>query len=156
MLRREIDAAPYKGETVTKAIVCWLVSSGVRILFNVRIAHLKSSKTGQLLEYDIYIVEWNWAGEYYGDQHFGPTKLFPDPNEFAKRVQRDHEKARLSKKNGIRLSIITKEDLTLDAIDAMIPPEIPRRSYDPEGPVARLLVEMGRQVAASKDYWDRD
>jgi len=156
MLRNEIEVAPYRGEAVAKAIVSRIVAPRVRILFNARVEHLKSTKTGQPLEYDIYIPEWKWAGEYFGDQHFSPTKMYQDANEFAKRVQRDYEKARLSRKNGIRLSIFTKEELTIEAVDAMMPPEIPRRCYEPQGPVAHMLDELGKQVASSKDYWDRD
>lgn len=156
VIREAIKTAPYKGEAVAKALVSWVVAPRVRILFNVRLAHLRSSTTKQLLEYDIYIAEWNWAVEYFGDQHFGPTRLFPDVAEFVKRSQRDHEKAKLSRKNNTRLSIITKDDLTLAKIDAVIPPEIPRRGYDPRGPVAQMLAETGKEIAASKDCWDRE
>jgi hypothetical protein len=156
MLREEIEVAPYRGEAVAKAAVSWIVAPGVKVLFNVRLPEMRSPTTNQLLELDICIVEWKWAGEYHGDQHFGPTKLFSSLNDFAKRVQRDREKVVLSKKNNIRLSIITKENLTLADIDAMIPPEIPRRIYDPEGPVAQMIQELGRQVASSNNLWDRD
>ncbi len=72
-----------------------------------------------------------------------------------KRLQRDQEKARLSKENNIRLSIITKHDLAPAKIDAMLPPEIPRRGHNPTGPVALMLQEMGKSIAATKDHWDR-
>jgi hypothetical protein len=156
MLRKEIEVAPYRGEAVAKAAVSWIVAPGVKVLFNVRLPNMKSSTTNQNLEFDIYIVEWKWAGEYHGDQHFSPTKLFSNLDDFVKRVQRDREKVVLSKRNNIRLSVITKEDLTLAKIDAMIPQEIPRRSYDPEGPVAQMLEELGKQVSSSKYLWDRD
>ncbi len=48
----------------------------------------------------------------------------------------------------------------MDAIDAMIPPEMPpeisRRSYDRQRPVARVFDELGRLVTASQDCRDSD
>ncbi len=155
-VRRTIEAMPYKGEAVAKAIVVWLVAANVPILFNVRPALLKNASTKQALEYDIFIPEWNWAGEYQGDQHYGTTDLFPSADEFVLRFQRDREKAILSRKHEIQLAVISKDELTPTRIDAKIPKEIPRRNYDPKGPVSKLLVQTGRSIASSKNYWDRD
>lgn len=155
-IRKSIEAMPYKGEAVAKAIVVWLVAANVPILFNVRPTLLRSMSTKQPLEYDIFIPGWKWAGEYQGDQHYGTTDLFPSPDEFVLRIQRDRQKVILSRKNEIQLAVISKDELTPTKIDAMIPKEVPRRAYDPQGPVAELLVHTGKGIASSKTYWDRD
>lgn len=150
-----IAAMPYKGETTAKAIVKWIVASNVTVWFNVRPILLKSPTTKQALEYDIFLPKESWAGEYWGDQHYGPTNLYPDEHQYIMRHQRNREKAQLSEKNNIKLSVISKHDLTLAKINTMIPPEIRRRDYDPKGPVAKLLGQVGKSIATAKDHWDR-
>ncbi len=153
---KAIETAPYRGEATAKAMVSWIVAARVRILFNARLAHLRNQTTGQLLEYDIYVEKANWAAEFNGDQHFGPTKLYPETDEFIKRIQRDIEKQRLSEKNGTKLSIITKEDLALGIIDSKIPSEIPRRVIGADSPMTQMLQKFGRQMATVRSHRDRE
>ncbi|HHY76162.1 MAG TPA: hypothetical protein GX500_05195 [Firmicutes bacterium] len=153
-IREMIYMSPYKGETTAKWFVVWVVSPTVELVFNARPRFLQNTETGQNLEVDIWAKKHAWAGEYQGDQHFGPTEQFPGDKEFVDRFKRDLLKARLCKENGITLTTITKHDLTLGRMLEIIPPHVPRRTFDPKGPVILTLERIGREVARGRD-WDR-
>ena len=107
------------------------------------------------MEYDIYVPEFYWAIEYHGDQHFGPTQRYQGDRAFVERYKRDLRKAQLSKDNNIRLSVVHNRVLTLGGILEVIPDDVPRRVFDPKGPVILTLEELGREVARNQD-WDRE
>lgn len=62
---------------------------------------------------------------------------------------------KLSEKNNVRLSIVTKEDLSLERIEKAIPPDIPRRTMDPKGPFVQMLEKLGEEIARRHE-WDRE
>lgn len=152
---QEIDTSHFKGEETTKAFVDWIVSPRVRLMFDSRPGFLKNPETGQNLEYDILAPDHHWAIEHQGDQHFGVTDLYPDRNQFRERQKRDVMKVGLSDKCGIRLSLVTKMDLSFEKLLPMVPPDVPRRDFDPKGPFAQMLERAGRECAG-KPYWDRE
>lgn len=153
--RNLIQMSQYKGEATTRAFVDWLVSPGVKLVFGSRPAFLYNKATKQQLEYDIYAEERSWAMEHHGEQHFEPTPLYPDEKEFIERIKRDRLKMELSKQNNIRLSMVTKQDLTLERMLAAIPEDIPKRMVDPEGPYVKMLEKIGKELLGRHD-WDRE
>jgi hypothetical protein len=153
-IRDVIRMSPYKGEATAKALAVWIVSPRVRLIFNARPQFLQNAETGQNLECDIYTPDYSWSGEYQGDQHFGPTEQYPGDKEFVDRFRRDHLKAQLCKQHGITLTPITKHDLTLERMLGLIPERIPRRVFDPNGPIVVVLEQLGREIAKGRD-WDR-
>lgn len=153
-IREMVRMSPYKGEATAKWFVVWVLSPRVRLVFKARPRFLQNDETGQNLECDILAPRYAWTGEYQGDQHFGPTEQYPGDKEFVDRFRRDQLKARLCRQHGITLTPITKHDLTLGRILEIIPPHIPRRTFDPKGPVIVTLERIGREVAKGRD-WDR-
>lgn len=153
--REQIELKPYQGEATAQWFVAWILAPSVRILFNVRPPVLQNKATGQNLELDIWVPDHNWAEEYQGDQHFGPTEHYKGHQEFIERYRRDRLKAELCKENGIRLSQVTKHDLTLRKMLETIPEDIPRRTFDPDGPYIKMLERLGQKVAEGRD-WDRE
>lgn len=151
---RLVGMSHFKGEETRKAFIDWTVAPTVRLVYNARPSFLHNSETGQNVEYDIFAPKWLWATEYQGDQHFGPTPLYPGEKEFIERFKRDLLKVRLSKQNKVRLSTVTKQDLTLEKILEAIPDDIPRRAFDPNGPFVQVLEKLGREIAGRRD-WDR-
>ena len=152
--RSTILMSQYKGEATTRAFVDWIVAPGVKLVFAARPAFLFNRATKQQLEYDIYAEELRWALEHHGEQHFEPTHLYPDEKEFIERVKRDRLKLELSRLNNIRLSVVTKQDLTLEKMLAVIPDDIPKRALDPEGPFVKMLEKLGKELLGKHD-WDR-
>lgn len=154
-VKAQILLSPFKGEETTKAFVDWIVSPTVRLIFNARPPFLQNTETGQNMEYDIYAEELLWALEYQGDHHFAPTSQYPGDKQFIERVKRDALKAQLSKQNKVRLSTITKQDLTLERILDAIPDDVPRREFDPNGPFIQMLERLGREISGRRE-WDRE
>lgn len=154
-IREIIRMSPYKGEATAKALVVWIISPRVRLIFNARPQFLQNAETGQNLECDIFAPNFAWVGEYQGDQHFGPTEQYPGDREFVDRFRRDQLKARLCKQHDITLTHITKHDLTLERMLELIPQRIPRRVFDPKGPFILALEQLGLEIARGRK-WDRD
>ena len=152
--RETILMSQFKGEATTRAFVDWIVAPSVRLVFGARPSFLINKATKQQLEYDIYAVQRRWALEHHGEQHFGPTQLYPDEKEFIERFKRDRLKLELSRQNNIRLSVVTKQDLTLDRMLAAIPEDIPKRALDPDGPFVKMLEKLGKELLGKHD-WDR-
>ncbi len=154
-IRIKVNIAPFKGEETTALFLEWIVAPRVILVRHARPDFLRNNETGQNLEYDIYVPEFFWAIEYHGDQHFGPTQRYQGDRAFVERYRRDLRKAQLSKDNNIRLSVVHNRILTLRGILEVTPNDIPRRAFDPKGPVVLTLEELGREVARNQD-WDRE
>ena len=152
---RLLDMAHFKGEETTKVFEDWIVAPRVRLIYDSRPPFLTNPETGKNLEYDIFAPDWRWATEYQGDQHFSVTDLYPDKKQFQDRQKRDLLKVGLCKRNNIRLSIVTKNELSLERFLSLIPPDIPRRDFDPKGPFVQMLEKAGKEVAGRQD-WDRE
>lgn len=154
-IRLKVSLAPYKGEETTALFIEWIVAPEVRLIRHARPDFLRNSETGQNLEYDIYVPRYLWAIEYHGDQHFGPTQRYQGDRAFVERHKRDLRKIQLSKENNIRLSVVHNRILTLEGILEVIPDDVPRRVFDPKGPVILTLEDIAREVARNQD-WDRE
>ena len=152
--KEAIHTSPYWGEETTWTYVDWIVAPTIRLIHHARPDILKKSDTNQNLELDIHAPDYDWGLEYHGDQHFGPTSLYPSKDDFIERHKRDLLKIRLSKKNNLTLSIITYLSLTLDGILEAIPLRVPRRPFDPAGPYIQTLQKIGKEIAI-KPGWDR-
>jgi len=149
-----IYTSPYWGEETSWAFVDWIVSPTVRLIHHARPGFLKNSDTNQNLELDIHAPEYAWGLEYYGDQHYGPTSLYPNKDEFIELNKRDLLKASLCKKSKVTLSVVNYLSLSMGGIMEAIPPRVPRRPFDPDGPYIQTLEKIGKGIA-SKPGWDR-
>lgn len=58
--------------------------------------------------YDIWFPNWKIAIEYHGRQHFEPVEFFGGQEAYLKNIERDERKLNLSKKNGVRLIVVTE------------------------------------------------
>ena len=150
-----IGMAHFRGEETAKTFVDWIIAPTVGLVFDARPDILNNRETGQNLEYDIFAPDFAWALEYQGDQHFGPTPQYPSEKQFIERHKRDLLKVHLSRQNNVRLSAVSKLDLTLDRMLSAIPADIPRRAFDQKGPFVQMLEKVGKEVAGRQD-WDRE
>ena len=60
--------------------------------------------------FDIWFPNWKIAVEYHGRQHFEPVEFFGGKEVFHETVERDKRKAKLAKKHGVKLLIVTEVD----------------------------------------------
>ena len=60
--------------------------------------------------FDIWFPNWKIAVEYHGRQHFEPVEFFGGKEVFHETVERDKRKAKLAKRHGIKLLIVTEAD----------------------------------------------
>jgi hypothetical protein len=58
--------------------------------------------------YDIWFPYWKIAIEYHGKQHFEPVEFFGGKDAYLKNIERDDRKIKLSKKNDIKLIVVTE------------------------------------------------
>lgn len=145
--REEMRLAPFLGEETSKRYVDWFAAPSVRLVFNVRPAFLGNRKKEKDLELDIFAPDYAWGLEHQGYQHFGPSSEYYSAEEFVEQHKRDLRKAYLCKKNNVRLSAVSVLDLTFQGMQAAIPLDIPRRTFDPKGPYVQMLESVGRQLA---------
>lgn len=154
-IRSLVSVSAYKGESRIGLFLEWMVAPSVRLIPHARPDFLRNKDTNQNLEYDIFAPDYDWANEYHGDQHYAPTPRYPGKDAFIERHKRDLMKIRLSKENGINLTVTNNQTLTLSAILDTIPSNVPRRAFDPQGPVVVTLEQLGREIAGVQD-WDRE
>lgn len=120
------------------------------ILVDVRPWFLQNPPTGEYLEYDCFLPEpYNVAWEFHGQQHFRTTERFPSEEALQQLQLRDHVKASLSQRHGIELVIVTEQDLSYDGMLAKIPPGVPLRYVDRNGPRVRSLESLCEEYAAN-------
>lgn len=66
--------------------------------------------------FDIWFPHWKIAVEYHGKQHFEPVEFFGGSANFEKTVERDKRKLEISKKNNVKLIIVTENYDLLELI----------------------------------------
>lgn len=138
-----------KGETLMYEWLKVLVDAEP-LMANVRPWFLQNPETGEFMEYDCFLpAPFNKAWEFQGPQHFGPTQMFPDSEAVKKLQTRDHVKASLSHKYGIDLITVTADDLSYEGMMAKVPPDVPLKYVDVDGPYVRALESFSRQYAAN-------
>ena len=84
------------------------------------------------------------AVEFNGDQHYETSDL-ASFEQTVKQVGRDAMKAFICKARGIELAIIRPEDLSLAAIEKLIPGRLPRRSSEGVKPLVAALEELASE-----------
>lgn len=123
--------------------VCW-------IPVNVRPWFLQNPKTGEYLEYDCFLPEpYNIAFEFHGQQHFRTTERFPSEEALGDLQARDHMKVGLSQRHGVELVIVTEQDLSYEGMLTKIPPGVPLKYVDREGPRVKSLESLCQEYAAN-------
>lgn len=115
---------------------------------NARPTFLQSPETGEPLEYDRYYPSYRVAFEFQGPQHYAPTRVYPNLDQFREMRKRDVMKRGLSSEHGVTLVTIMPDDLSLDGMLKKIPPVLPKAVIDPAGPYARELERVSAEYRA--------
>lgn len=145
-VERRLRRNNYRGETLMKEYLSLLIDSD-QFTDNARPGFLTNPLTGELLEFDRFYLP-NWAFEFHGGQHDGPTELFTQEEVQAQKL-RDFIKAGICFYRGIQLVVIRAADLTLEGIGERIPTGLPRRSLTGQEELIELLEEASFEYQAA-------
>lgn len=110
-----VEQAGFKQEAVMRALLDGLVADPA-YTDNFRAEFLKDPETQQPMEFDRFYYRARRAFEYNGEQHYHPTRMFPDQEAFRKQQTRDLVKDSLARRNGVRLTIVEAKDLSIDGM----------------------------------------
>jgi hypothetical protein len=146
LLERDYGHSQKKGEFLMKRhLDLWIRSDD--FVENHRPDALISPLTKQSLELDRHYFKLRIAFEFNGSQHYGVTPLHGDQKAFDEQRARDLIKASLCKEAGIRLIIVTAEDLVPEAFKRLLPDVLPRYHVDEKGPYFAALARLSSYYA---------
>jgi len=140
ILQEEYEMAPNRGEFLMKRHLDLLIHSDDYV-DNARPRFLKNPMTTHPLEYDRYYRQ-KIAFEFNGTQHHEVTPAYPSDKALQRTQTRDTLKRGLSDTAGVRLIVITPDDLDARILLGLIPPDLPRNPIDAHGPYYTALAEM--------------
>lgn len=150
-LREDYKHATHKGEFLMKRYLDLRINSD-RFVDNARPIFLTSPLTDEQLEYDRYYPKYEVAFEFNGAQHLELTEDFPEEKALRDVKTRDTLKLGLSTRHGVTLITITADQLHPAVLEILIPPDLPRRPLDTQGPYYRALVSLcTRYVRSAKE-----
>lgn len=145
-VRIRLQRESFKGEALMREYLNLLVASD-DFQDNARPGFLAHPLTGERLEYD----RWYPVGvafEFQGPQHYGPTELYPDPDEARRRQERDLVKEGLSTRAGVKLVLVHATDLTLDRMRKKVEGLLPLRDPTGHEALVRFLENISRRYIA--------
>jgi DNA-binding MarR family transcriptional regulator len=147
LLETEYSHAANKGEFLMKRHLDLRIRSE-RFIDNARSELLASPITDYRLEYDRHYFDDGVAFEYNGRQHYEPGPGIEAEKAFRELQSRDLMKHALSEKAGIRLVVVTAEDLRPGLIEKLIPDTLERNHVDENGPYFKTLSRISAAYAA--------
>lgn len=97
----------------------------------------------------------SYGFEFHGPQHFGPTKAYPDVEEFRKTQARDLMKKAICADNGVRLVVVTYKELSPKGILKRIPKTLATcQTADLRGRYLTTVGELCANYRANaRDLW---
>lgn len=104
---------------------------------------LRNQETGKRMEFDRLYPDLKLVFEFQGEQHYGPTDLFPEQEQFERLQMRDNLKAWLCARHQYTYVEVRAADLTSAGMDLKIPSHVPRRFSLPDSPLTAKLEEFG-------------
>lgn len=149
---RRLKRNDYRGEAIMQEYLSLLIDSD-QFTDNARPGFLVNPLTGGRLEFDRFYLP-NWAFEFHGEQHDGPTERFTQEDVDAQQL-RDVIKAGICFYRGIQLVGFRAEDLTLERISKQIPAGLPRRSLEGQEALIELLEEVSFTYRATMGWAKR-
>lgn len=123
-VKQRITDAQYKGEAYMREILTLLVDSP-DFKDDANPDFLVNPFTNHHMQLDRYYHKHAVAFEYNGPQHYGPTD-FATPEDVARQRGRDCLKTDLCHRHNIRLVVVHACDLSVERLQAKLPPNLPR------------------------------
>jgi hypothetical protein len=114
------------GEAIALSLVT-LAAEPAEYQANTKFSFLPSPDTGEMMEVDIWLPQYNLAVEYQGEQHFHTTP-FASAEDVIKQQRRDAAKAAMLKDRGIKVVELTAADLSVTAVIKKLQGLVPLRN----------------------------
>lgn len=149
-VQRRLRQRDNRGERIMKEYLSLLIDSN-QFTDNARPGFLANPITHGLLEFDRYYMP-NWAFEFHGEQHDGPTESYSQEVVDGQQL-RDVIKAGICFYRGIQLVVIRAADLTLAKMSERIPAGLPRRSLKGQEDLIELVEEASFEYRAAGAGW---
>ncbi len=140
-LERSYACAPNKGEFLMKFRLDLIVRCD-EFVDNARPRFLENPTTEVPLEYDRFYYLLKIAFEFNGSQHYGVTEVFNNEAAVNAGMKRDAVKEELSLQQGIKLVVVTPDDLLPGRLERLLPAELPRYRMVEEGPFFATLTRI--------------
>lgn len=153
-LEYEYSLTPYKGEFLMKRLLDFWIDSN-KFMDNARPEFLTNPATQERLEYDRYYTI-GVAFEFNGPQHYGKTELYKDEQAVKEIKVRDLVKQALSRKNGVDLITVSRENLYPEIFETLIPKEIKNQFADKTGPYYRALARISTAYADKGKHAEKE
>lgn len=145
-VKRRLRQRDNRGERIMKEYLSLLIDSN-QFTDNARPGWLVNPLTQGLMEFDRYYMP-NWAFEFHGEQHDGPTELYAQEVVDGQQL-RDVIKAGICFYRGIQLVVIRAADLTLAKMSERIPAGLPRRNLKGQEELIELVEEASFEYRAA-------
>lgn len=142
-MEQRLKRATWTGEAIMREFLSLMVESDL-YEENACPGFLINPFTHQPLEFDRFYPP-DVAVEFNGDQHYGPTELFPSAEDAARQRGRDLIKLATCLERGIKLIIIRPADLCLQGMQAKIGPLLPLRDLRDRQELVGYLERLGRR-----------
>lgn len=129
-LEREIALTKRRGYSLGQCLMTLMVRlilEDTYIVQNAELSGLKNLPTGGQMHYDLFIPQYDLALEFQGPQHYGPTELFSDVEQYREQCQRDIIKQGLSTKRNIELVEVRPDDLSFTRLSELLAGKAPLR-----------------------------
>lgn len=135
--RQRLRLHEFRGEALMRELLSLIVDS-LDYTDNASPDFLINPYTDQRMEFDRYYPP-RVAFEYQGEQHFGPTKKYPDPVEAGRLQGRDMIKELICIRKGITLLQVVRADLSVAAMLRKVEGLLPLRDLDRHQPLLNYL-----------------
>ncbi|MDP2871471.1 MAG: hypothetical protein Q8P31_02915 [Bacillota bacterium] len=145
-LEKNYAQAPNKGEFLMKSHLDLRIQSD-QFVDNARPEFLTRKTTDQPLEYDRFYTHLAVAFEFNGSQHFLATQAFGDEQAQKEIIERDLIKESLSRNAGVRLIVVTADDLRPGVFERLLPDDLPQYHVDEDGPYYQALARISTAYA---------
>jgi hypothetical protein len=141
LVEMEYGLVEKKGELLMKRLLDLMIASDAYV-DNARPGFLINPLTGELLEYDRYYYLLGAAFEFNGSQHYELTERYSSVKQLKEIRNRDLVKKGRSLEANVTLVTVTGNQLHPDVLESLIPPILPRRPLDKNGPYFAALTRL--------------
>lgn len=142
-VKQRLAREQFKGQAIMRAMLSLLVASDA-FDDDASPGFLINPYTNCELQFDRYYPP-DVAFEFQGEQHFGPTEIYPEEQKSRQQQGRDLIKEAICARRGIKLVPVVAEELSLARMREKVAGHLPLRDLDDHLPLSRYLEAVGQR-----------